>query len=173
MLTIETDLPIGISIPDETQPNPDSNLYVIRSLNLLALGNRCDPGDSALLEGNYDLARLEAKVDMLLAMVSSLVAEKSLLPPTRSVRFSAEALTVSVEESFAINQVVLVTLYPHPDLPHPLVFKATVTAANAAGVDPAGQLELTLEHPDPSVRDEFERYIFLRHRREHAANSPK
>ena len=171
MLTIEADLPISISNRDQTPLSAAANLQTIRSLNLLALGGRSDTGDTTLAEGNHEIARLEAKVDILISMVGSLVAEKSLLPPVHPVTFNAESVTVDFDGSYAVDQPVVVTFYPHPELPRPLAFAAVVSSIVPGTTSSLSHLRLTLKSIDPVVRDEFERYIFLRHRREHSVNS--
>ena len=78
-----------------------------------------------------------------------------------------------MDELYAVDQPVVVALYPDPQLPRPLVFAAIVSKVVCATAELPSQLELALEPMDPVERDEFERYIFLRHRREHSVNPAK
>lgn len=169
---IEAELPSTISMPDKVAPSATANLQIIRSLNLLALGNRMDVGDSIAAEGSHDIARLEAKVDLILSIVGSLVAEKISLPPVHLLQFSAESVTIYMDECYTVGQSVVVTLFPDPQLPHPLEFAARVREIVPGAAKPA-RVGCEFDQLDPVLKDEFERYIFLRHRREHSANSTK
>lgn len=175
MLTIEADLPIAVSGGEPAtngafdSTNATANLQLLRALNLLTLGARSDYGDSAA-EASHDIARIEAKLDMLLLLMGSLVAEKVSLPPTRAVRFNAESVVVAGPPSHAVGEPVVVTFYPSAEIPRAVVLRAVVAHA----VDePQPGVTLDLGPMEDALRDEFERYIFLRHRRELALRSQK
>ena len=127
-------------MPNKAIPSVTSNLQVIRSLNLLALGSRTETGDSIAVEGNHDIARLEAKVDILLSIVGSLVAAKLSLPPLHPVRFSVESVTVDLDRRYTVGQSVVVELNPNPELPHPLVLAARVGEIMPVRADLPGQI---------------------------------
>lgn len=164
MLSIETDIPVAVH-PAEENAGIDfaAALQFLRSLNLLALGTRVDSSDAQNTESGHELARLEAKVDMLIAMVGSLVAAEANLPPLCRVSLSAESLEVNLAAGAAPGAAVVVDLYPSAELPRALRLPATVERAHSAG---GGRQDLSLKFGplDPSVSDELERYIFLRHR---------
>lgn len=163
MLSIETEIPVAVHAAANAEADSTAALQFLRSLNLLALGTRTDGGDAQHQESGHDLARLEAKIDMLVAMVGSLVAAGSRLPPRCRVSLSAESLEVSLATTVAAGAAVVVEMYPSAELPRALWLPATVSLARTAT---AGKQELTLSFGplDPSVSDELERYIFLRHR---------
>jgi len=178
MLTIETELPIALWSPDQASapmsPGTDTsaNLQTLRALNLLELGGRSEYGDNPSSEANHDIARLEAKVDMLLSMMGLLVAEKTRLPPARRVCFSAETLITTVDKPNpgGVGDAVVVALYLSSELPRPLVLPAVVSNRTEVS-NTSADLTLNLAPMDAAVRDEFERYIFLRHRRKLSGKS--
>ena len=179
MLTIETELPIALWSPDQASgpmsPGTDTsaNLQTLRALNLLELGGRSEYGDNPSSEANHDIARLEAKVDMLLSMMGLLVAEKNRLPPARRVCFSAETLITTVDKPNnpgGVGDAVVVALYLSSELPRPLVVPAVVSNRTEVS-NTSADLTLNLAPMDAAVRDEFERYIFLRHRRKLSGKS--
>jgi hypothetical protein len=149
-----------------------ANLQTLRALNLLELGGRSEYGDNPSPEVNHDIARLEAKVDMLLSMIGLLVAEKSLLPPIRRVCFSVESISATLDSSARVGDAVVVAIYLNTELPRPLVLPAVVSSRIEVS-DAAADLAFDLAPLDAAVRDEFERYIFLRHRRKLAGNASK
>lgn len=163
MLSIETEIPVVVHAAASVEADPAAALQFLRSLNLLALGTRTDSGDTQNQESGHDLARLEAKIDMLVAMVGSLVAADSRLPPRCRVSLSAESLEVRLVTALGPGAAVVVEMYPSAELPRALRLPASVSETRAAG---DGKQDLTLRFGplDPSVSDELERYIFLRHR---------
>ena len=109
---------------------------------------------------------------MLMLMIGSLVAEKSVLPPARRLSFSAESVTAPCAETCQMGDKVIVALYPNAELPRPLVLPALVARVVSAG-GAMSAVTFELRPIDAAVRDEFERYNFLRHRRELARRSSK
>ena len=112
MLSIETEIPVAVHAAANAEADSTAALQFLRSLNLLALGTRTDGGDAQHQESGHDLARLEAKIDMLVAMVGSLVAAGSRLPPRCRVSLSAESLEVSLATTVAAGAAVVVEMYP-------------------------------------------------------------
>jgi hypothetical protein len=170
MLSIETDIPVALLPVDSAEIDFAAALQFLRSLNLLALGARADNGDAQNAESGHELARLEAKIDMLVAMVGSLVAKESNLPPLCRVSLSVESLQVNLAAGVAPGDAVIVDLYPSAELPRALRLPATVAGAHPAD---GGRQHVSLKFGplDPAVSDELERYIFLRHR--HALSSAR
>lgn len=162
MLSIATEIPVALHAGASIEVDFTATLQFLRSLNLLALGTRSE-SDAQNTDAGHDFARLEAKIDMLVAMVGSLVAAEARLPPRRPVRLSAESLEVNLVTTVADGAAVIVELYPSAELPRALRLPATVSEARA-GADGAQDLTLRFGPLDPAVSDELERYIFLRHR---------
>lgn len=163
MLTIETDMPVALHPATEKRADPAPALQFLRCLNLLTLGTRGDGGDGQNPESGHEPGRLEAKIDMLMAMVGELLATQSHLPQARRVSLSAASLTVNLATALDPGTAVVVELYPSAELPRALCLPASVTGVRA---NPDGSEDLSLDFAplDPLVRDELERYIFLRHR---------
>jgi len=162
MLTIDATVPVSIS-ESGSAPEASTTLQVLRALNLLTLGHRSELAEAQNPDAGHDIARLEAKIDMLIAMVGALVTDHSGLPAPRPVRFNAESLEVNLDRAFAIGARVVVALYPNPDLPRPLILPGTVDGACQRD-DGSHDITLTYSVDNPQLRDEFERYVFLCHR---------
>jgi len=79
-------------------------------------------------------------------------------------------ITVQFDQRFGPGDDVVVELYLSAEIPRPLILAARVSRAARASDRSSIAFETT--PMDVAVRDEFERYIFLRHRRELAARSP-
>ena len=173
MLTIIAELPVEL-IPTANDdgshtstPTSDANLQVLRILNLLAVGNRYDGNDA---DGTHDLARLEAKLDLVAMILGKLLSDTARLPASRHVYLSATTLQITPKgndqsdlstDDFAVGQGILATIYLHPNLPYPITLPTTVEAA-----DKEQGIALTFDQLNAAELDELERYIFLRHRRE-------
>jgi len=168
MLTIDAVIPVAV-LPDgdaRADVAPESALQVLRALNMLALGARADAGETPGTETSHDFARLEAKIDMLLALVGSLVTGHMTLPPARRVQFSAESVVVSVDERRKTGDPVVVALYLSHEIPQPLYLPAAVDSVNPSSNGTHFEVRLEFAPLNAAIRDELERYIFLRHRRE-------
>lgn len=171
MLIIEASLPVAVSLPGQAPTGSvvPGNLQLLRALNLLALGSH-EHIDRSAPERANDMARIEAKLDMLLSLVGSLVTNNYPLPPAYPVQFSVELITVQFDQRFGLGDDVVVELYLSAEIPRPLILAARVS--RAASASDRSSIAFETAPMDVAVRDEFERYIFLRHRRELAARAP-
>ncbi|MFC5568985.1 PilZ domain-containing protein [Lysobacter yangpyeongensis] len=108
--------------------------------------------------------RLEAKVDLLTALVAGFAAGQS-TDPLRRLRWSARGVRMSHDAAFAPGTPGLFRVQAAEWLPSPLVLPATVLAAEA-GVEPGSQsLWLRFEGLGPVLEAALERHLFRVHRR--------
>ena len=169
MLTIEGDYPISVSL--NSQGNHEyvlenyaaSNTRLLRALNLFELS-----GHGVVPEINVDaageLARIEAKLDIVLGLMGEWLASRDSLPPVRHLWLSVDKLAVVVTESFAEGETLSVELYPSAQLPRALRF---LCAVDRLIEEPERTImELSIRHPDGATVDDFERFVFLLHRRQ-------
>ena len=172
MLTLETRIPVSLRTIVGAAPDPDAGAaaQMLRSLNVTALGGRHDGPEHAAPDAMSDIARLEAKLDVVLRLVGALVAERTPLPEARAVAISADGIRLEWDATLPVGARAAVALYLDPALPQALELPVTVTSAQRC--DAGGyRVQLAFERLDPVVRDEIERYVFLRHRRELAAQA--
>lgn len=167
MLSIEADLPLAILNPEEAKTAPRSlgaNLELLRSLNLLSISSGYDGGDLSRPDSTSELARLEAKIDVLFSMVASLLETRSTIPAKVPVQFNAEYVRAEMRQAPATDATLL-ALYPCVErVPQALYLPASLTSATHSGGHYS--VELKIEPLDAALTEEIERYIFLRHRRE-------
>jgi hypothetical protein len=169
MLTIEGDYPISITpiskddLASTSAGYVASNVQLLRVLNLLALTGHGGVSEKNLDAGS-DLVRVEAKIDIVLAMLGEWLVAQRPLPPVHHVWFSLDKLTVIVAEPLPQGQSVLVELYTSTHVPRPLRFPCTVDRSS----EERGRtlMELSIERSEGPVVDELERYVFLLHRRQ-------
>lgn len=104
------------------------------------------------------ITRLEAKVDLLMALVTRLLHEQHSSPAVHALQLSAQQIIWAADTQELLNQTLAVQIYLDPRLPQPLTLCGTVQAA------PAGQICLSLEHPDELEAAAWQRWLFRQHR---------
>lgn len=107
--------------------------------------------------------RLEAKLDVVLDMLSLLLAERRELPPQQQLILRASGLEWYTEQAPAASDAGLLTLYLSPKLPQPLILSARIVACTPAGTGQRVQAEFT--HLSEELSDWLERTVFRYHRR--------
>lgn len=117
--------------------------------------------------GLHDLAvqRIEAKLDLLSALVASLVSRQGDADPVRPLEWSAHGASLVVGEApgFAPGQAGMLRVRPCDWLPETLELPAIV-----AGIDQdegSHRLWLRFTHHSPALTAALERHLFRIHRR--------
>jgi len=116
--------------------------------------------------GNVELARLEAKVEVLLSLLSRMISDGQGLPAAHSVILRSATLEWSGPECQRSRpgDTGIVVLYPNPVWPLPLRLPARIVGqSERAGSQ--WQL-LRLEKLAPGVQVGLEKLVFRRHRRQ-------
>ncbi len=104
------------------------------------------------------VARLEAKVDLLMALVTRLLQEQQSPPAIQAVQLSAQQIIWTGDTQNLINQSLAVQLFLDPRLPQPLTLCGIVQATTP------GQICLSLQHPDDLEAAAWQRWLFRQHR---------
>lgn len=112
-----------------------------------------------------EFARLDNKVNMILELLSLVIAEQIQLPPSHTVQMSAVALAVHSSLSFSPGEKVSIGIYFEPTIPRPLQLFGEVMAVDEWVTD------IKLDSIPASMADGLEKLVFRRHRREVAARS--
>ena len=111
---------------------------------------------------NKALDRLEAKIDLTLALVIQLLGRQTDLPPLRHAVLRAATLDWTADEAPAAGLGV-VSLYLSPKLPLPLMLPARIAEIAES---PAGfRVHAGFAHLDEEVQEWLERTVFRHHRR--------
>ena len=111
--------------------------------------------------GDLVLSRIEAKIDLLTALVASKIGEH--FDPLRAMRWSAKGVCLEVEEAVAPGTVGAFRVQPSDWLPESLLLPARVLAY----VDSADarQLWLAFGSLPAALESALERHLFRVHRR--------
>lgn len=115
--------------------------------------------------GTTDLPmhRVEAKLQLLLEMVGTLLARQSDLPPSRTIRWSRLGLSLEVDEIAGSGNTGIVELQLLPWLPHLLSLPCRVLACESEGE--RFRIWLAFDPLSPALEAALERHLFRRHRR--------
>ncbi|HEX5754755.1 MAG TPA: PilZ domain-containing protein [Arenimonas sp.] len=115
--------------------------------------------------GNTDLPmhRVEAKLQLLLEMVGTLLARQSDLPTTRTIRWSRLGLSLDADQAAETDATGVVELQLLPWLPQLLSLPCRVLACIAEGE--RHRVWLAFDPLSPALEAALERHLFRRHRR--------
>ncbi len=120
-------------------------------------------GDEAeVVNGHEQFNRLEARLDLLLSLVTEMMTNNSHLPTQHVVTFGAYGLCVQAEDDVASleNDTLLkIRLYPDPNFPRPLILCARLVDVQAQG------FTVNFCPLEESLQDQLDKYIFRQHRR--------
>jgi hypothetical protein len=108
--------------------------------------------------------RLEARLNLLLAMVGELLAAQRPAPAPRAVRLGGAWIAWEDPQPPAPGDALAVDLYLNPALPDAVTLPVVVNSVSGAGTAP-GTVQATFPDLPPSVRNALEKLIFRWHRR--------
>lgn len=133
---------------------------LLRALAVVEDGPRGDEPDPGT---DHALTRIEAKIDLLTALVASLCAQAGGDPPRR-LRWSARGAAIDVPDAPVAGTRGYLRVRPADWLPSPLQLPATVLAT---GADGTGGHRTWLRFDDLGVplQAALERHLFRQHRR--------
>ena len=133
---------------------------LLQSLAVIEDGARSEEPE---LPSEHALQRLEAKVDLLMALVASLCADQHNDPP-QSLQWSARGASLPVPAPVAVGSEGWFRVRPADGLPSPLVLPATVLACGSAA-DGSTRVWLRFGPLSQGLRGALERHLFRVHRR--------
>jgi hypothetical protein len=143
------------------------NQETARALQALALFEEAprEIGTDAAHAGQ-DLVHLEAKVDVLLSLVTRLLSDRQGLPKRHSTVLRADSLEWAgpAADQARTGDSGVIVLYPNPLLPLPFRLAGRVVSSVERG---GTQWRITrFEHLTPLVAVGIEKLVFRRHRRQ-------
>lgn len=145
----------GTVATGETRNIAEANLKVLQAV--AQLDERAPVGDDADPQ-ELELARLHAKVDLLIGAVGALVRQRFALPEPVAVQFSADKIAWQADAAPGEGRGS-VALYLHPTLLQPLLLRVRLAGAGD------GWVWGSLEGLSEAEHSALERFIFLQHRR--------
>jgi hypothetical protein len=168
-LALHDHLPLAFEPSPLTDPGEleRHNFETTRALQALALFEEApkDPTPDAQAMGQ-ELVHLEAKVDVLLSLVTRLLGERHGYPARHSTVLRADSLEWSgpgVEQA-RTGDTGIIVLYPNSTVPLPFRLPGQIVGS----VERSGTRWrlLRFEHLTPAVRFGLEKLVFRRHRRQ-------
>lgn len=157
-------------IPTRWTPHPLSDIASERlaehaeaTLRNLALVEESFSDDPDGRGPDAPMHRVEAKLQLLLEMVGTLLARQSDLPPTRTIRWSRLGLSLEVDEPVDSGSTGIVELQLLPWLPQLLSLPCRVLTCVAEGE--RFRAWLAFDPLSPALEAALERHLFRRHRR--------
>lgn len=174
-LVYHADVPlVWRRLAGEPGASPESlNLSNEQTLRLLAAVEEFYPDGAEEHSQNHEYARLELKLNLLLELVSELLAAQRSLPPSRPLRINAHG----VEWNHVGNDVpqvadrLLVEVFMSVEVPRPLRLVVHVQQVQAAADEAI--VTASIEPMSEAVVDLLEKFIFRRHRRSIAHSRPR
>lgn len=119
-----------------------------------------------------ELLRIESKLDLVLELLSELLATSGAALHTRSVHLTARGLEwVEPGPVPAADSMVIVSLLPDPGLPRPLSFSARVLQVSPEAQ--GSRVRVQFEVAGDAATELLERLIFRHHRRQVAQMKQK
>lgn len=144
------------------------NQETARAMQALALFEEApkEVSNEGTQKGQQDLLHLEAKVDVLLSLVTRLVTQQSGLPPRHNTVLRADGLewTGPAVEQARTGDSGVIVLYPNPLLPLPFRLPGRVAGSVERG-DMLWRV-VRFELLSPLVSVGLEKLVFRRHRRQ-------
>lgn len=112
----------------------------------------------------HEVQRLESKINLILELVSQLLARQLQLPEALPVRLSAHEIEWETATAPAVGSSVLIETYVCPNYPRPLFLPATVIDSSG------GRARAEFDDLGEPVQELLEKLIFRHHRRLIAAS---
>lgn len=133
---------------------------LLQSLAVIEDGVRSEEPEQP---GEHALQRIEAKVDLLVALVASLCADQY-NDPVQSLQWSARGAALSIPAPLETGTEGWFRVRPADGLPNPLILPATVLAC-AGTPDGATRVWLRFGPLSQGLQGALERHLFRVHRR--------
>jgi len=167
-ITLEVVLPLSWAARQTTsQANVEmqrqSNVSLLRALTSIeAMAPERELEDEATQKA---LERMESKLDIVMLLMAKLAGATGLLPSEKPVALRADSISwLEHENTPAIGESIMVSIFLNPRLPQPLLLSAQVR--DLQNKDHGTQIEVTLEETGSELQEWLTRTIFRYHRRQ-------
>jgi hypothetical protein len=158
-------LPVSWSSRQEGDllPPADNNAELLHCINLL--GEQLHTKKDDELELDSVILRVEAKLDMLLGLLSTMLKKELDIPVASDTRLTAMGVEwVCSETPPGLNDSIWISLYLDPRLPAALQLPARVVSVDSSG---SGSIVVCrVSQVEEGVQQLLEKMIFRHHRRQ-------
>ena len=113
---------------------------------------------------NADIARLEAKLDLILELLGDVFAQKKAAPGNTAFQLSASGIAWLANDSPAVGNIIELQIFLSTKFLIPLYLAATVTRVEQQGT--VNRVQAQFLPMEESLQEWLEKYIFRQHRRE-------
>ena len=160
-------------VADQSATPEALNLNNEQTLRLLAAVEEFYPDGAEEHSQNHEYARLELKLNLLLELVSELLAAQRSLPPSRPLRINAHGVEWNHIDGDVpqVGDHLLVEVFMSLEVPRPLRLIGKVQQVQAAADEAI--VTASIEQMSETVVDLLEKFIFRRHRRSIAHSRPR
>jgi hypothetical protein len=162
-LTCDDEFPLALRVMVNASVNADVASRAQAMLRVVALMEESSAEDSDTHNNDLALNRLEAKVDLSISLLASIVAQNTSLPAPVAVRWSRRGMRLSHADMLTPGTYAVVSAYLLPALPLPLDLPVHVLASEAQG--DGARLWLQFPANESLLLTGIERQLFRRHRR--------
>jgi len=116
-----------------------------------------------IVSGHEQFKRLETRLDLLLSLVTEMMANNSSLPAQQTVTLGAHGLCVQTGEDVSTGlekgALLKIQLYPDPHFPRPLILCTRLVDVQVHG------FTVSFCPLEECLQDQLDKYIFRQHRR--------
>jgi hypothetical protein len=159
-LVLEDRLPLRWRASETADAAPTLQLSNEETLRvILSLDEHHAEASDENPEFAHEVQRLETKINLILELVSQVLARQLQLPEALPVRLSAHEIEWETASAPASGSLVLIEAYACPRYPRPLFLPATVKESGG------GRVRAELDDLGAPVQDLLEKLIFRHHRR--------
>ena len=159
-LVLEDRLPLRWRVAEAPSVAPPLQLSNEETLRvILSLDEHHVEASDENPEFAHEVQRLETKINLILELVSQVLARQLQLPESLPVRLSAQEIEWETATAPAVGSAVLIEAYVCPRYPRPLFLPATVKDSSS------GRVRAVFDELGAPVQDLLEKLIFRHHRR--------
>lgn len=107
-----------------------------------------------------NVQRLEAKLDLVVQLLRRLLEQQQEPPPMLPLRLAPTELAWPAQAALDLGSAIELVIYLDPRLPQPVYLCGQVTS------NEAGWVIVSLQHPDESATEAWQRWLFRQHRQQ-------
>lgn len=111
-------------------------------------------------ENANDLLRIEAKLNVVMQLLSQLLQNRQPALPAVAIRFTSDSLAWQMEQTLPVGSLLQVSLYPENSIPLAISFVARVLAATERW------MEVDMHGLSEEEQTIWSRWVFRQHRRQ-------
>jgi hypothetical protein len=159
----ETGLQVRLTLPFDCErrslPHYAQEALWAEGLMILRVINQMEAQAPREGEVEAPVARLEAKLDLVLHLLALSLQAAHVPPPAAEITLWAEGCTLATESAWQPGDAIVLSLYLSPALALPLKLAATVIAQGN------GELHAHWRAMPEAVQETWEQWLFRQHRR--------